>query len=265
MEGPGSFKDFALKISIKPPQNKKPVFSRPAFLLVGMMRSGSNFLERQLNLLPDLRCHGELFNPSFIGFSHQVAGKVPGYARDDPATRNADEDAFVAKVDEVCDRPTIGLRLFLDHSLPMTARLLYDPNVKKVVLSRNLLEAYISLETARETGVWLTTEAAKVPPKPVKVDINKLVTFSLRQSLYYNDVQTVLHQTDQSYLQIDYNDIKNLGKLNEIAHFVGSAHQFKAVSEPIQKQNPGTLEERIADFPKLVDELKRRQLARWFR
>lgn len=254
-----------MKISIKPPQIKKPVFGRPAFLLVGMMRSGSNFLERQFNLLPDLRCHGELFNPAFVGMSHQVSNKIPGYTRESTAERNADEEAFLGAIDRACDRPVIGLRLFLDHSLAMTARLLYDPNVKKVVLSRNLLEAYISLETARETGVWLTTEAAKAPPKPVKVDINKLMTFSLRQSLYYNDVQTVLHQTGQSYLQIDYNDIKNLSKLNEIARFVGSAHQFKEVREPIQKQNPGSLEERIVDFPKLVEELKRRQLARWFR
>jgi len=254
-----------LKISIKPPHNKSPVFGRPAFLLVGMMRSGSNFLERQLNLLPDLRCHGELFNTAFIGFSHETAGRPAGFTRDNPGARNADEDAFIAKVDQACDRPIVGLRLFLDHSPQMTARLLYDRNVAKVVLSRNLLEAYISLETARDTGVWLTTEAAKAPPKPVKVDINKLVTFALRQSLYYNDVQTVLHQTDQSYLQVDYNEIKNLAKLNQIARFVGSQHEFKNVSEPIQKQNPGSLEERIADFPKLLDELKRRQLARWFR
>jgi hypothetical protein len=254
-----------LKISIKPPQNKAPVFSRPAFLLVGMMRSGSNFLERQLNLLPDVRCHGELFNPAFVGLGHEAAGRPPGYAREDTGPRNADEDAFIAKVDQACDRRVVGLRLFLDHSPQMTARLLYDPGVAKVVLSRNLLEAYISLETARDTGVWLTTEAAKAPPKPVKVDINKLVTFALRQSLYYNDVQTVLHQTGQSYLQVDYNEIKNLAKLNQIARFVGSKHEFKNVSEPIQKQNPGSLEEHILDFPKLVEELKRRQLARWFR
>jgi len=254
-----------VKISIKAPSNKKPVFTRPAFLLVGMMRSGSNFLERQLNLLPDVRCHGELFNQVFIGFSHESAGRPAGYTRDSPNARNADEDGFIDKVDQACDRRVIGLRLFLDHSAPMTSRLLHDPNVAKVVLSRNLLEAYISLETARETGVWLTTDTPKAPPKPVKVDINKLMTFALRQSLYYNDVQTVLHQTGQRYLQIDYNEIKNLAKLNEIARFVGSQHEFKSVSEPIQKQNPGTLDERIQDYAKLVDELKRRQLARWFR
>jgi hypothetical protein len=78
-------------------------------------------------------------------------------------------------------------------------------------------------------------------------------------------VQTVLHQTGQRYLQVDYNEIKDLAKLNEIARFVGSEHQFDAVTEPIRKQNPGSLEERILDFPKLLEELKRRQLARWFR
>lgn len=254
-----------MKISIKPPHNKRPLFTRPAFLLVGMMRSGSNFLERQLNLLPDVRCHGELFNPAFIGFSHEAKGQLAGFSRNDPAQRNEDEDAFVRAVDGACDRGILGLRLFLDHSPGMTSRLLYDAAVKKVVLSRNLLEAYISLETARETGVWLTTEAAKAPPEPVKVDINKLVTFSLRQSLYYNDVQTVLHETGQSYLQVDYNEIKNLDKLNEIASFIGSPHRFQEVSEPIQKQNPGSLEDRIVEFPKLLQELKRRQLARWFR
>ena len=254
-----------MKISIKTPQNRNPVFQRPAFLLVGMMRCRSNFLERQLNLLPDVRCHGELFNTAFVGFSHEASGRPEGYKREDTAARNADEEGFIAKVDQACDRRIIGLRLFLDHSAHMTARLLHDPNVVKVVLSRNLLEAYISLETARETGVWLTTESAKAPPKPVKVEINKLVTFALRQSLYYNDVQTVLHQTGQRYLQVDYNEIKDLAKLNEIARFIGSGHQFDTVSEPIRKQNPGSLEERILDFPKLLEELKRRQLARWFR
>jgi LPS sulfotransferase NodH len=254
-----------LKISIKMPKSATPVFGRKGFLLIGMMRSGSNFLERQLNLLPDLRCHGELFNPAFIGFSHEAKGRLAQYVRDDVKPRNDDEEAFLGAVDQACDRDIIGLRLFLDHSPAMTARLLYDPGVAKVVLSRNLLEAYISLETARETGVWLTTEAAQAKPKPVKVDIGKLITFALRQSLYYNDVQTVLHQTGQSYLQIDYREIKSLARLNEIAAFVGSRHSFKSVSEPIQKQNPGSLEERIIDFPKLLEELKRRQLARWFR
>jgi hypothetical protein len=31
------------------------------------MRTGSNHLEESLNALDDIQCHGELFNPTFIG------------------------------------------------------------------------------------------------------------------------------------------------------------------------------------------------------
>lgn len=253
-----------MKVSIKPPKQTSLGLTHKGFVLIGMMRSGSNFIERQLNLLADVRCHGELFNPAFIGFSHE-SGKVhAGYKRDEVKLRLEDEIGFFRKVDAACDRPLMGCRLFLDHSAGMTARILYDPSIRKVVLSRNLLEAYISLATARETGVWLTTEGPKAAPKPTKVEVPKLITFALRQSLYYNDILTVLHQTNQPYLQLDYNEIKDLGKLNEVAQFIGSQHRFKSVVEPIQKQNPGTLEQRIADYPKLVEELRKRQVARWF-
>ncbi|HSI57059.1 MAG TPA: hypothetical protein VLA16_05865 [Ideonella sp.] len=254
-----------MKVSIKAPKQTSLGLTHKGFVLIGMMRSGSNFIERQLNLLPDVRCHGELFNPAFIGFSHESGKSHVGYQRTDTALRAADELAFLKKVDAACDREIMGSRLFLDHSAPMTARILYDPAIRKVVLSRNLLEAYVSLTTAQETGVWLTTDSPKDKPKPAKVEMHKLMTFALRQSLYYNDIQTVLNQTGQTYLQIDYNEIKDLGKLNEVARFIGSKHQFETVVEPIQKQNPGTLEERILDYPKLMEEMRKRQIARWFR
>jgi hypothetical protein len=254
-----------VKVSINPPKQTSLGLAPRSFVMIGMMRSGSNFLERQFNLLPDVRCHGELFNPAFIGFSHDSGKNHVGYKREDVAARNADEIGFLTKVADACTKDVMGMRLFLDHSGPMTARVMYDPAITKIVLSRNLLEAYISLVAAKETGVWLTTEANKAPPKPVKVEIGKLINFALRQSLYYNDIQSVLHNTKQSYMQIDYTQIKDLQKLNELAQFIGSKHRFEKVSEPIQKQSNGSLEERILDFPKLMDDLRKRQVARWFR
>jgi hypothetical protein len=63
---------------------------------------------------------------------------------------------------------------------------------------------------------------------------------------------------------MDYSEIKDLGKLNEIAAFVGSAERMRTMEEPIKKQNPGTLAEKIVDFPKLQEELRKRQVMRWF-
>ena len=37
------------------------------FAIFGAMRTGSNLLERSINQFPGLHCHGELFNPSFVG------------------------------------------------------------------------------------------------------------------------------------------------------------------------------------------------------
>lgn len=254
-----------MKVSIKSPKRIGLNLQHPGFVLVGMMRSGSNFLERQLNRLSDVRCHGELFNPAFIGLSHEVGKEHAGYTRESTKERDADEAGFLRKLDEACDRALFGSRLFLDHSPMMTSQLLYDPAVKKIVLSRNLLEAFVSLTTAQETGVWLTTEAAKKPSPKVKVNVNKLVTFALRQSLYYNDILTILHRTKQPYVQMDYTEIKQLPRLNAVAELIGSKHRFADVQEPIQKQSPEPLEERIDEFGKLMEELRKRQIARWLR
>jgi LPS sulfotransferase NodH len=37
------------------------------FVVLAEMRTGSNLLESHLNAARDLKCHGELFNPTFIG------------------------------------------------------------------------------------------------------------------------------------------------------------------------------------------------------
>ena len=49
------------------------------------MRTGSNFLEANLNAMPGLHCHGEVFNPHFIGKKDQTE-----YLGVDLATRDGD-------------------------------------------------------------------------------------------------------------------------------------------------------------------------------
>ena len=37
------------------------------FVVLAEMRTGSNLLESNLNAIDGIECHGELFNPFFIG------------------------------------------------------------------------------------------------------------------------------------------------------------------------------------------------------
>jgi hypothetical protein len=253
-----------VKVSIKKPPQTSMGLQKNVFVMVGMMRSGSNLLERQLGGLADVRCHGELFNPAFVGLDVMQGKEQQGYTRESVDQRNEDELGFVKKLDAACDRPIMGLRLFLDHSPQMTARLLYDPAVKKIVLSRHLLESYVSLLLARETDVWMTTKEPVKRADPVKVEINKLINYALRQSLYYNDILSVLQQTGQSYRMIDYSEMNELEMLNDLAAFIGSKHRLAKVEQPLKKQNPGKLEDKVVEFAKLKEDLKKRQMLRWF-
>jgi|GEM_PF-6077903 hypothetical protein len=54
-----------------------------SFVVFAEMRTGSNFLEANLNAFAGIKCHGEAFNPHFIGYPNttQILG-VDQAARD---------------------------------------------------------------------------------------------------------------------------------------------------------------------------------------
>lgn len=254
-----------MKVSIKPPQAPRLHINRPAFVIVGMMRSGSNFLERTLNLLPSVRCHGELFNPRFIGLAADMGAEHLGYRRQHVGDRLADPVGMLQRLINDCDRSVCGFRLFLDHEPNATAEALYHPGVRKVLLTRNLLEAFVSLLIARDTNVWITTHKAAPDHEPrVLVDVEEFMAFALRQSCYYSEVQAILNRTGQPHVQIDYSQIKQPEHLNRLAEFLGVPDRFDAVQEPIERQNPGALHEKIINYQSLVQALRRRGMARWF-
>jgi hypothetical protein len=73
------------------------------------MRTGSNHLEESLNGLDDIECHGEVFNPTFIG--HHNRFEFLGYStwRGGKGTRWA-LDAMIARGGTLP-----GFRFFHDH------------------------------------------------------------------------------------------------------------------------------------------------------
>lgn len=253
-----------MRVSIKPPSQSSLMVRKPCFMMVGMMRSGSNFLERKLNMLPSVRCHGELFNPKFIGFSADSGDAYLGYSKNDVHPRNRDSLGFLNEVLAANDRQQCGFRMFLDHDPAVMAEALYNPGIQKVVLTRNLLDSFVSLLIARETDVWLTTDKRTSQVDRVHVDPDELVNFALRQSMFYNDVLTILHRTGQRFFHIDYSEIKDLDQLNAMAEFLGVPDRFEAVKEPIQRQNPGEQRDKITNHAQLVEALRVRSMARWF-
>ena len=79
-----------------------------AFVVFAEMRTGSNFLEANLNAFDGLTCHGEAFNPHFIGYPNRDS--LLGLTE---AERNADPMALLARIRESTTR-LAGLTAGLD-------------------------------------------------------------------------------------------------------------------------------------------------------
>ena len=56
------------------------------FIVFAEMRTGSNFLEANLNAFDGVTCHGEAFNPHFIGYPNKdnILGITQDMREDNP-------------------------------------------------------------------------------------------------------------------------------------------------------------------------------------
>ena len=96
------------------------------FVVVAEMRTGSNFLEENLNRLDGVTCFGEAFNPSFIG--HPKADDLLGVTLE---VRESDPLILLDKIksaDGLC-----GFRLFHDHDPRIAEVCLSDPRCAKML------------------------------------------------------------------------------------------------------------------------------------
>jgi|GEM_PF-1028139 len=92
------------------------------------MRTGSNFLEANLNCLPGVTCHGEAFNPHFIGTKDQTT--LFGI---DLAARAADPLELLARLRQRTDG-LAGFRFFHDHDPRVFDAVMADPACAKIIL-----------------------------------------------------------------------------------------------------------------------------------
>ena len=123
-----------------------------AFVVFAEMRTGSNHLEESINSLDDVQSHGEVFNPTFIG--HHNRFEFLGF---DLARRERDPAGLIdAMIDGAGPLP--GFRFFHDHDPRVLERVLPDPRIAKVLLTRNPLDSYVSRKIASATGQWRLTD-----------------------------------------------------------------------------------------------------------
>lgn len=96
-----------------------------SFVMFAGMRTGSNFLEASLNAFEGVTCHGEVFNPLFMG--KRNCESLFGH---DLAAREADPLAVLASMRAETEGLS-GFRCFHDHDARVIEHVLNDPTCGK--------------------------------------------------------------------------------------------------------------------------------------
>lgn len=210
------------------------------FTIFAGMRTGSNLLERMLGQLDGVNIHGELFNPSFIGKPGQE--ELFGFSR---AAREARPFALIDQMVLQSYNSLPGFRLFSDHDNRVLRRALSDPLCAKIILTRDILESYVSLKIAQETDQWMLRNNKKRRDAQIRFDANEFQDYKQKTIAYYATVRRLLQTNGQSAFFIDYKEIKDIATLNGLISFIGLETRFEKIEEPILRQNPSPLTEKV--------------------
>lgn len=221
-----------------------------AFVLFAEMRTGSNYLEDSLNKFDGLECLGEVYNPTFIG--HHNTFDLHGFDMD---RREADPlgllDAILANAGDALS----GFRLFHDHDARVVERVLPDPRIAKVILTRNPLDSYVSRKIASATGQWRLTDMKHAKTAKIRFDGAEFRELIDTLGGFQDTLRHGLQRTGQVAFHVRYEDINDAEVLNGIAAFLGLEERVERTSRKLKKQNPSPLRDKVENYDDMVVEL----------
>ncbi|WP_415405194.1 sulfotransferase family 2 domain-containing protein [Tateyamaria sp. SN3-11] len=218
------------------------------FVVFAEMRTGSNFLESNLNAFDGLACHGEAFNPHFIGYpnSKDILGI-------DQATRDADPKRLLREIKKTPELS--GFRYFHDHDPRIFDRVMDDPKCAKVVLTRNPVDSYVSWKIAQATGQWKLTDAkarkdgkAEFEPDEFAAHLAALQAFQVK---LLNRLQT----SGQTAFYVAYEDLQSLDIMNGLAAWLGTDSRLDGLDKSLKVQNPSALSDKVSNFGQMTEAL----------
>lgn len=217
------------------------------FVVFAEMRTGSNFLETNLNAFDAFECHGEAFNPHFIGYPNRT--EILGVTQ---AMRDADPMRLIETI-KTDSKGLGGFRFFHDHDRRVLDISLNDPRCAKIVLTRNPVDSYVSWKIAQATGQWKLTNVKRRRDSKVRFDVAEFDKHVAHLQSFQVFLLNRLQVTGQTAFYLAYEDLQSLDVLNGLARFLGSDERLEALDESLKKQNPGALESKVSNF----DEMER--------
>lgn len=220
------------------------------FVVFAEMRTGSNFLEANLNAFDGISCLGEVFNPHFIGYPN--AEDVLGITQEE-------RDAKPLRLlDAVRAAPGMaGFRYFHDHDPRVLDALLSDPKVGKVVLTRNPVDSYISWKIAQATGQWKLTNVKKRKEGKAVFDAAEFEAHLDALQAFQVQIMNRLQRTGQTAFYVAYEDLQDVEVMNGLAQWLGTEARLDSLNTALKRQNPQPVAEKVENFEAMAASLAR--------
>ncbi len=228
------------------------------FVVFAEMRTGSNFLEANINAFEGLTCHGEAFNPHFIGYPNR--DEILGVSLQ---ARTHDPLQLIEAVK--ADEGLSGFRYFHDHEPRVLKTILEDPRCAKIVLTRNPLDSYVSWKIAKATGQWKLTDVRRRKDSTVLFDGVEFRRHVEALQAFQVELMRGLQVSGQTAFYVAYEDLQDLDVMNGLAKFLGHDETIEALDKKLKPQNPASLSEKVENFneiPRALSELDRFNLNR---
>lgn len=221
------------------------------FVIYAEMRTGSNFLEENVNEYPGLKCYGEAFNPVFIGGPNK--SDLLGVTM---AAREADPIVLLDQMRVKTDGLP-GFRFFHDHDPRILDKTLNDPRCGKIILTRNPIESYVSRKIAAETGQWRLNDLKNAKTAQVAFNASEFTEHLENLQAFQLKLLRGLQTTGQTAFYVSYEDVQELEVLDGLAAFLGVDHQKSKASKKTKVQNPAPMAEKVENFGEMEQALAR--------
>lgn len=220
------------------------------FVILADMRTGSNFLEANLNNVAGITCHGEAFNPAFIGY--------PKYDDLLGISLEQREKQPAVLLDAIKSTPGLGgFRFFNNHDPRILHICLTDPRCAKIVLTRNPIDSFVSLQIARMTGQWKLTNATRLKSQKATFDSDAFAEHLETIQAFQVRILNTLQKTGQTAFYLAYEDLQDVDVINGLATYLGVAGRVEKLDKKLKKQNPQPLSDKVANFSDMESALAR--------
>lgn len=187
------------------------------FVLMGMPRTGSNYIVGMLYGHPNVLCHYDIANPN------AVVGPMWNQDRLTFERRNADPIRFVAdSFDPPVGKSAVGFKIFFGDFEPIVDYVMEHSSIAKIFISRaNLLAAFSSQQIALVTSKWGARSANDLERVQIEFDVASFQHYMQYASEAYQSIKSLAYDRGHETLDVCYERLHDSSQKLAIFRLLG--------------------------------------------